>query len=75
MEDAFATWHLSIILISLRVEVAQISDYLIHAKILPLLKAFFSINLPYSILGKKDIVLLQRKDSYKDIAKMFEIAR
>ena len=30
------TWHFSIILISLRVEVAQISDFLVHAKILPL---------------------------------------
>ena len=70
VEEAYATWHFSIILISLRVEVAQISDYLLHAKILPLLKAFFSINLPHSTLGKKDIVLLQRNDIYKDIAKI-----
>ena len=70
VEKAYATWHFSIILISLRVEGAQISDYLLHAKILPLLKAFFSINLPHSTLGKKDIALLQRKDIYKDIAKI-----
>ena len=36
VEEANATWHFSIILISLRVEVAQISDFLVHAKILPL---------------------------------------
>ena len=36
VEEAYATWHFSIILISLRVEVAQISDFLVHAKILPL---------------------------------------
>ena len=36
MEEAYATWNFSIILISLRVEVAQISDFLVHAKILPL---------------------------------------
>ena len=35
VEEACATWHFSIILISLRVEVAQISDSLVgHAKIL-----------------------------------------
>ena len=33
-EEAYATWHFSIILISLRVEVAQISDFLVHANIL-----------------------------------------
>ena len=70
VEEAYATWHFSIILISLRVEVAQISDYLLHAKNLLLLKAFISINLTHSTLGKKDIVLLQRKDIYKDIAKI-----
>ena len=32
---AYATWHFSMILISLRVEVAQYSDFLLHAKILP----------------------------------------
>ena len=36
VEDAYATWYFSIILISLRVEVEQISDFLVHAKILPL---------------------------------------
>ena len=41
-----ATWHFSIILISLRVEVAQISDFLVHAKILPLWKPFFNLSLP-----------------------------
>ena len=33
MEEACATWHFSIILISLRVKVAQILDFLVHAKI------------------------------------------
>ena len=70
VEEDYATWHFSIILLSLRVEVAQISDYLLHAKLFPLLKAFFSINLPHSTLGKKDIALLQRKDFYKNIAKI-----
>ena len=55
VEEAKATWHFSIILISLRVELAQISDFLVHAKILPLGKAFFNLNLPHSTLGKKDI--------------------
>ena len=36
VEEAFATWHFSIILISLRVEVALITDFLVQAKILPL---------------------------------------
>ena len=36
VEEAFATWHFNIVLISLRVEVAQISDFLVHAIILPL---------------------------------------
>ena len=36
VEEACATWHFSIILISLRVEVAQISDILVQVKILPL---------------------------------------
>ena len=36
VEEACATWNFSIILISLRVEVAQISDFLLQAKILPL---------------------------------------
>ena len=43
-EVSYATWHFAIILISLRVEVAQISD-LVHAKILQLWKAFFNLNL------------------------------
>ena len=54
-KKAYATWHFSIILISLRVEVAQISELLVHAIILPLLKSFFDLNLPHSTLGKKDI--------------------
>ena len=58
VEKAYATWHLSIILISLRIEVAQISDFLVHAKILPLRKCFFNLNLPRSTLGKKDIALI-----------------
>ena len=58
VEEAFATWHFSIILISLRVEVAQISDFLLLAKILPLGKAFFNLNLPHSTLGKKDMALI-----------------
>ena len=37
---------------------AQISDFLLHAKILPILKAFFHLNLPHSTLGKKDIALI-----------------
>ena len=45
--EAYVTWHFSIILISLSVEVAQISDFLVHAKILPLWKAFFNLNLPH----------------------------
>ena len=48
VEEAYATWHFSIILISLGVEVAQISDFLVHAKILPLRKALF--NLMYHTL-------------------------
>ena len=36
VEEAYATWHFSIILISLSIEVAQISDFFVHAKILPL---------------------------------------
>ena len=58
VEEAFATWHFSIILISLRVEVALITDFLVHAKILPLRKAVFNLNLSHSTLGKKDIPLI-----------------
>ena len=36
VEEAYATSHFSILLISMRVEAAQISDLLVHAKILPL---------------------------------------
>ena len=36
VEEACATKHFSIILISLRVEVTQILDFLVHPKILPL---------------------------------------
>ena len=58
VEEAYATWHFSIILISLRVEVEQTEDFLVRAKILPLRKAFFNLNLPHSTLGKKDIALI-----------------
>ena len=34
VEKTYTTWHFSIILISLRVKVAQISDFLVYAKIL-----------------------------------------
>ena len=57
VEETYATWYFSIILTSLRVEMAQISDFLVLAKILPLWKAFFNLNLPHSTLGKKDIAL------------------
>ena len=36
VEEAYATWHFSIVLISFRIKVAQISDFLVHAKILQL---------------------------------------
>ena len=36
VEKADATWHFRIILINLRVEEAQISEFLVHAIILPL---------------------------------------
>ena len=58
VEEACATWHFSIILISLRVEEAQISDFLVHAKSLPLCRAFFNLNLLHSTMGKKDIALI-----------------
>ena len=58
VEEAYATRHFSTILISLSVEVEQISDFLVHAKILPLWKAFFNLNLPHSTLGYKDIALI-----------------
>ena len=65
VEEVYATWHFSIILISLRVEVAQILDYLLHAKILPLLKAFFSII----YTGQERHSSFTKKHSYKDIAR------
>ena len=58
VEEAFATWHFSIILISLGAEVALITDFLVHAKVLPLGKAIFNLNLPHPTLGKKDIALI-----------------
>ena len=58
VEEAYATWHFGIILMSMRVEVAQISNFLVHAKISPLGKAFFNLNLPYYTLGKKEITLI-----------------
>ena len=36
VEEAYAIWNFSIILINLKIEGAQISDFLEHAKILPL---------------------------------------
>ena len=57
VEESYATRHFSIILISLRAEVAQISNFLVHAKFLPLYKVFFDLNLPHSTLGKKDVGL------------------
>ena len=58
VEDAYANWHFSISLISLKVKVVQISDFLVHAEILPLRKAFFNLNLPQSALGKSGIALI-----------------
>ena len=58
VEEAYATWHFSIILISLRVEVAQISDFLVHAKILPRRKACFNLNLPHYIHWARNTQLL-----------------
>ena len=58
VEEAYATWNFSIISISLRVEVVLILDFLVNAKMLPLWKAFFNVNLLLSTLGKKDIALI-----------------
>ena len=44
VEEACATWHFSIILISLRVEEAQISDFLLYAKNLAALKSLFRLK-------------------------------
>ena len=40
VKEAYATWHFSIILIRLRVKAAQITDFLVHTKILPFEKLF-----------------------------------
>ena len=53
VEEAYATWHFSTILISLRVEVAQISDFLVRAKILPLRKAFFQLKFTTLYTGQE----------------------
>ena len=53
VEEACATWHFSIILISLRVEVAQILDFLVHAKILPLSKTFFQLKFTTLYTGQE----------------------
>ena len=58
VEEAHATWNFRIILISLRVKVVEISEFLVHAITLPLRKAFFDGNLPQSTLSKKDIALI-----------------
>ena len=42
VEEAYATWYFSIILISLRVEVAQILHFLVHSKILLFEKLFLT---------------------------------
>ena len=42
VEEAFATWHFSIILISLKVEVALMTDFLVHAKIWRFEKPFLT---------------------------------
>ena len=47
VEEACATSHFNIILISLKEEMAQISDFLV-----------FNLNLQHSTLGKKDIDLI-----------------
>ena len=53
MEEAYATWHFNIILISLRVEVAQISDFKNMLKSCRFEELFLNLNLPHSTLGKK----------------------
>ena len=55
VEEAYATWYFSIILISLKVELAQISDSLVHAKSCRFEKLFFNLILPHSTLVKKDM--------------------
>ena len=44
VEEACTTWHFSIILISLRVEVQQSSVFLVHAYNLAALKSFFQLK-------------------------------
>ena len=44
VEEACATWHFSIIFISLKVEVAQISNFLLRAKNLAALKTLFQLK-------------------------------
>ena len=51
-EEAYATWHFSIILISLRVEVAQISDFLVRAN-LAALKSFFQLKFTTLYTGQE----------------------
>ena len=53
VEEAYATWHFSIILISLRVEVAQISDFLLHAKNYAALKSFFQLKFTTLYTGQE----------------------
>ena len=48
MEEAYTTWHFSIILISLRAEVEQSSDFFSTRYNLAALKSFFlTLNLPH----------------------------
>ena len=51
VEEAYASWHFSIILISLRVEVAQISDFL-HVD-LAALKSFFQLKFTTLYTGQE----------------------
>ena len=54
VEEAHATWHFSIILISLGVEVAQISDFLLHAKLnLAALKTLFQLKFTTLYTGQE----------------------
>ena len=53
VEEAYATWQFSIILISLIVEVGQILNFLVHAKILPALKSFFQLKFATLYTGQE----------------------
>ena len=53
VEEDYAPWHFSIILTSLRIEVAQISDFLVQAKILAVLKSFFQLKSTTLCTGQK----------------------